>query len=165
MPLVTLKKRHEFLRLRGGVRSSNPAFLIEGKLRSPVSSESNLETARKPRNSRPGTEPVEGPILAPAATQSASSGAIVPGRSLDGDGLARFGFTVTKKLGCAVVRNRIRRKLRDVARLISDAQGLPGCDYVIVARDAALRRGTADLQADLEKALVQINRKLTASRR
>lgn len=81
------------------------------------------------------------------------------------DGPARFGFTVTKKLGSAVVRNRIRRRLREIVRSISDKQGLRGCDYVIVARDAALRRETGELRADVEKALAQVNRKLAASRR
>lgn len=139
MSLVTLKKRAEFLRLRGGARWSTPALLIEGKRRLP---------------------PATGPV--PETSRSAPSDWV---RAPDLDGPARFGFTVTKKLGSAVVRNRIRRRLREIVRSISDKQGLRGCDYVIVARDAALRRETGELRADVEKALAQVNRKLAASRR
>ena len=78
----------------------------------------------------------------------------------------RFGFTVTKKQGCAVVRNRIRRRLREVvSQLLRDGAGQPGCDYVIVARDAALRRTPADLRRDLQTALKEVDRRLAASRR
>ncbi len=63
-------------------------------------------------------------------------------------GVARFGFTVTKKVGGAVERNRIRRRLRDALR----APGLAveaGHDYVLVARREALTMRFADLVADL----------------
>ena len=45
----------------------------------------------------------------------------------------RVGFTVSKKLGCAVVRNRVRRRLREVYRL-NEARFAPGWDIVVVAR-------------------------------
>ena len=48
-------------------------------------------------------------------------------------GVNRFGYTVSTKLGGAVLRNRIRRRLREVVRL--NAPGLrPGWDIVLVAR-------------------------------
>lgn len=127
MTLVTLKRRSEFLRIRGGARWSTPSLLLEGKMRTPV---------------------------ADSALQDANP--------------ARFGFTVTKKLGTAVVRNRIRRRVREVLRQGAGKMGLLGCDYVIVARDAALRRPSEALRGDLETALTQVNRRLkspAASRR
>lgn len=48
----------------------------------------------------------------------------------------RVGLTVSKKLGHAVQRNRIRRRLREVYRL-HEAEFLPGCDLVVVARSRA----------------------------
>lgn len=54
------------------------------------------------------------------------------------DGPARFGLTVTRKVGNAVVRNRIRRRLREAIRLHGGAAMVPGVDYVIVARREVL---------------------------
>lgn len=45
----------------------------------------------------------------------------------------RVGLTVSKKLGCAVVRNRVRRRLREVYRL-NELRFAPGWDIVVVAR-------------------------------
>jgi ribonuclease P protein component len=70
------------------------------------------------------------------------------------DDLPRCGFTVTKKLGKAVVRNRIRRRLREAVRLETKAglAGRAGHDYVVVARSAALTARFADLRAHLAAA-------------
>lgn len=69
----------------------------------------------------------------------------------DGVG-ARIGFTVTKKLGGAVLRNRIRRRLKEAVRLSSDLEALPDHDYVVMAQKEALSRRFDLLQADLAKA-------------
>jgi len=50
----------------------------------------------------------------------------------------RVGFTVTKKVGVAVVRNRIRRRLREALRRVAPEAGLADYDYVVMAREAAL---------------------------
>ena len=50
----------------------------------------------------------------------------------------RVGVTVGKKLGCAVVRNRVRRRLREVYRLNED-RFLPGWDIVVVARSRCIK--------------------------
>ena len=63
--------------------------------------------------------------------------------------IARFGFTVTKQLGGAVKRNRIRRRLKAVVSLKSE-HARPGFDYVVIARAAAGTRIFADLLQDFE---------------
>ncbi|MDX2259985.1 MAG: ribonuclease P protein component [Hyphomicrobiaceae bacterium] len=74
----------------------------------------------------------------------------------------RFGFTVTKKLGNAVRRNRIRRRLKAaVAGRIADADS--ACDYVIVARDRAHDVPFADLVQDIRTALRRIARQLAGA--
>jgi ribonuclease P protein component len=75
----------------------------------------------------------------------------------------RFGFTVTKKVGGAVVRNRIRRRLREAVRLLGD--GEPGTDYVLVGRHAALTLQFERLCADLRSGLKELSRRDAAANR
>ena len=70
---------------------------------------------------------------------------------------ARFGFTVSKKIGSAVVRNRVRRRLRALAAALDPSQVRQGYDYVLIARPAAVERAYGDLKADLEQALARIH--------
>ena len=56
----------------------------------------------------------------------------------------RVGVTVSKKLGCAVVRNRVRRRLREVYRL-NEARFAPGWDIVVVARSRCVRASFSQL--------------------
>ncbi len=74
---------------------------------------------------------------------------------------ARLGLTVTKKLGGAVVRNRIRRRLRAAAREVFPENAAPGTDYVLVARTAAYDRKYADLLDDMKRALLRLSRSTT----
>ncbi|NWG72508.1 MAG: ribonuclease P protein component [Parvularculaceae bacterium] len=76
----------------------------------------------------------------------------------DDDSTIRFGFTVTKKIGKAVRRNRIRRRLREAARAVGPGHGEPGCDYVLIARAAAADRGWSALLDDLRRALLSLAR-------
>lgn len=110
MAIETLKKRAEFLRLRGGARFATPSFVLE--------------------------------------TRPALGGPSTP---------VRFGYTVTKKLGGAVVRNRIRRRLKAVVGLIAPRLARPGYDYVLVARAAAFERAFPELKKDLERALQRVH--------
>jgi len=71
------------------------------------------------------------------------------------EGRLRVGFTVTKKVGNAVVRNRAKRRLREAARLTLPATGAAGWDLVLVGRDGTGRRPFAELLADLRGALRQ----------
>ncbi|NWH07484.1 MAG: ribonuclease P protein component [Alphaproteobacteria bacterium] len=81
---------------------------------------------------------------------------MVPSREAGSD--ARCGFTVTKKMGNAVARNRIRRRLKEVARQVMPLYAEPGCDYVLVGREAALTRPFLLLLSDLRAALARIQR-------
>jgi len=108
----TLKKRAEFLRLRGGARFATPSFVLETRPREPAS---------------------------------------------DGEQGARFGFTVTKKLGGAVMRNRIRRRLKAAVSAVAPRLAHAGHDYVVVARPAAYDRAFAEIKKDLERALQRVH--------
>jgi ribonuclease P protein component len=70
-------------------------------------------------------------------------------------GPARVGFTVTRKVGNAVVRNRARRRLRAAAQQVLAEQPLAGVDLVLIGRDATLRRPFPELIADLKGALAR----------
>ena len=69
------------------------------------------------------------------------------------DAPARLGFTVTKKVGNAVVRNRTKRRLREAARLLLRERPLAGFDLVLIGRDGTRGRPFASLLDDLERAL------------
>lgn len=66
-----------------------------------------------------------------------------------GAGLARFGFTVTKKMGNSPERNRIRRRLREAVRLAASEHAEAGYDYVLIGRRAALAIPFTSLIGDL----------------
>ena len=68
----------------------------------------------------------------------------------------RVGFTVSRKVGNAVARNRVRRRLREVARLVMPGQARPDLDYVLVGRQAALARDFAALRQELLEALKRL---------
>jgi ribonuclease P protein component len=70
----------------------------------------------------------------------------------------RVGYTVSKKVGNAVVRNRVRRRLREVVRLSGAARMQTGRDYVLVGRRAALDLAFDRLIDDMSGALIRVNR-------
>jgi len=116
----TLKKRGEFLRIKGGQRWATPAFV--------------LETRPRAATERNGQSP-------------------------------RFGFTITKKIGNAVTRNRVRRRFRALVTAIGPEKARPGYDYVIIARSGATERSYQDLRADLEQALNRVHQPRSRARR
>jgi len=72
-------------------------------------------------------------------------------------GPARFGFTASKKLGNAVERNRVRRRLREVVRLSAASRLRAGHDYVLVGRRAALDMPFDGMIRDFEQALRRVH--------
>lgn len=73
----------------------------------------------------------------------------------DGNPAMRAGYTVTKKIGNSVTRNRLKRRLRAIVQIILADHGHAGADHVLIGRDGGLTRDFAQLQADLEKALAK----------
>lgn len=111
MAPATLKKRSEFLWVRGGRRWSTGSFVLEARER------------------QDGTQ----------------------------DDPARFGFTVSKKVGGAVERNRIRRRLRALTAALEPGRLKPGFDYVLIARSGAITRAFTELKSDLDQAIARVH--------
>ena len=73
----------------------------------------------------------------------------------DGDPSIRVGFTVTKKIGNAVVRNRMKRRFRELLRAALPGQGLPDHDHVLIGREGGIERDFAQLREELSAALAR----------
>ncbi|MFN4090571.1 MAG: ribonuclease P protein component [Alphaproteobacteria bacterium] len=93
-----------------------------------------LQTLRRDRTGGPDGEPGTVPI---------------PG--------VRVGFTVSRKVGCAVERNRVRRRLRAAVDRVFADHARPGTDYVVIGRRQALARDFTDLVTDLETAMRRLD--------
>jgi ribonuclease P protein component len=131
--LLRLRRREDFLRVAASRRRwVTPAFILQARER------------REP----------------PDGAQSASarvSGSILAGSKLPGSGLeVRVGFTVSRKVGNAVVRNRVRRRLRAAAAEVLPSHAAPGYDLVLVGRAGGLTRPYDRLIQDLHVALGKV---------
>lgn len=71
------------------------------------------------------------------------------------DGSLRFGVTVTKKIGNAVVRNRMKRRFRALLRDLLPRFGVAGADHVMIGREGGVERDFALLRSELEQALAR----------
>ena len=87
-----------------------------------------------------------------------AAGFVLQARRRSDEGPARVGFTVSKKVGNAVERNRVRRRLREIVRL-SPLPLLRGHDYVLVGRRAALSLPFARIAQDYEGALQRVEKR------
>ena len=76
----------------------------------------------------------------------------------DGSPVKRIGITVTKKIGGAVVRNRMKRRLRALARELLPESGVAGADHVLIGRAGGVERSFDDLRRELAKALGKVSR-------
>lgn len=81
------------------------------------------------------------------------------------DGPIGLGFTATKKIGSAVIRNRARRRLREAARKLMPELGQAGVDYVLVARQSTPVVPWAALLDDVGNALIRLRADLDAGAR
>ena len=70
----------------------------------------------------------------------------------------RVGFTVTKKIGGAVVRNRMKRRFRALAREIVPLKGFAGSDHVMIGRAKGIDRDFSLLRTELSQALDRLRR-------
>ena len=80
-------------------------------------------------------------------------GLVLQALKRDDDAPARLGFTVTKKVGNAVIRNRTRRRLKEAARLLLAERTVTGVDLVLIGRDSTRKRNFIALQSDIKRAL------------
>ncbi len=73
----------------------------------------------------------------------------------DDDPMIRVGFTVTKKVGNSVVRNRMKRRMRELARSLVLTQGIEGADHILIGRIGGIERDYGQLHIELTKALIK----------
>jgi len=97
-------------------------------------------------------------FLAAAKGVSEARGAVVVQRLDRRDGLpvVRLGFTATRKVGNAVLRNRAKRRLREAARAAAPLLAVPGSDYVFIARMGTADRPWDRLLDDVKSALTRL---------
>ncbi|MEJ8406499.1 ribonuclease P protein component [Brevundimonas vesicularis] len=97
-------------------------------------------------------------FLAAAKGVSEARGAVVIQRLERGDGSPHIGlgFTATKKIGGAVQRNRAKRRLREAARAMLAQHGVPGSDYVFIARMGTTERAWDRLLDDVKSTLTRL---------
>ncbi|PKP92629.1 MAG: ribonuclease P protein component [Alphaproteobacteria bacterium HGW-Alphaproteobacteria-14] len=91
-------------------------------------------------------------LSANAGTRNARAGFVLLTRPNGGKGI-RFGITVTKKIGNAVVRNRMKRRFRELLRAALPTLGLPDHDHVLIGRAGGVERDFALMAEELTKAL------------
>jgi ribonuclease P protein component len=123
--------------------------------------------AERPPRARPQEAQRLGTIKKRADFLAANGGlrAATPGFVLlvrdrkDDDPRMRVGFTVTKKIGGAVVRNRMKRRFRALAREVVAANGFPGADHVMIGRGNGIERDFGLLRTDLAVALDRLRKR------
>lgn len=94
--------------------------------------------------------------VAAKGRKAPSPGLVLQAMRREDAGPARLGFTVTKKVGNAVVRNRTRRRLRAAAREVLRSSPVQGVDMVLVGRDSTRGRRFVELVDDLRRAMVKL---------
>ena len=85
----------------------------------------------------------------------ARPGFVLLARPNGGEG-KRYGITVTKKIGNAVVRNRMKRRFRELLRAALPEHGLADHDHVLIGRDGGVERDFARLGEELKQALARV---------
>jgi len=104
-------------------------------------------------------------VAASKAAWQARPGVVVQAKKRDDasvNGAIKVGFTATKKIGNAVVRNRCKRRLREAAEVMIPQFGLPGHDYVLIARADTVSRDWKALLDDVKAALIRLAAKPVA---
>jgi ribonuclease P protein component len=91
-------------------------------------------------------------LAANRGLRNARPGFVLLTRSNEGQG-KRFGVTVTKRIGNAVVRNRMKRRFRELLRAALPDEGLADHDHVLIGREGGIERDFATMRAELSRAL------------
>ncbi len=94
--------------------------------------------------------------VASKGRKAPSPGLVLQAMARGDDAPVRLGFTVTKKVGNAVIRNRTRRRLREAARLLLAETPAVGADLVLVGRDTTRTRKFTLLIDDLRRGLAKL---------
>jgi ribonuclease P protein component len=104
-------------------------------------------------------------VAAAKGTRATATAFVLQTRKRRDDGTVRVGFTVSKKVGNAVERNRVRRRLREIVRHAPRAGLRPGYDYVLIGRRAALSTPFALMIKDFNHALRRVHNASAANGR
>jgi ribonuclease P protein component len=96
--------------------------------------------------------------VASSGRKAAMPGLVLQARARPESDEVRVGFTASRKVGGAVVRNRAKRRLRAAAAAVLAARGRPAQDYVLIARAETVRRPWRLLLDDLDRALGRVDR-------
>ena len=97
-------------------------------------------------------------LRAARAKRSGQPGFLLQARARDDEDAPRVGYTCSKKIGNAVARNRAKRRLREVARLVLGEQAQQGWDYVLVGRpNETISRPFDQLVTDLKRAVAKVH--------
>ncbi|MCK0127238.1 ribonuclease P protein component [Erythrobacter sp. F6033] len=91
-------------------------------------------------------------LTANKGLRNARAGFVLQTRPNGGQGM-RYGITVTKKIGNAVIRNRMKRRFRELLRAKLPELGLPDHDHVLIGRAGGVERDFHTMAAELDKAL------------
>ncbi len=76
----------------------------------------------------------------------------------DGDPAIRLGITVTKKVGNAVIRNRMKRRFRALGRELLPTQGIAGADHILIGRSGGIERDYGALRDEFGAALRKLSK-------
>jgi len=95
-------------------------------------------------------------LRAAAGKKAAVGGVVLQALMRDDQAPVRLGFTVTRKVGNAVVRNRTRRRLKEAVRLVLQDEPIFGVDLVLIGRNSTRGREFRELQADIKRALDRV---------
>ena len=93
-------------------------------------------------------------LAANRGMRNAKPGFVLLTRPNEGKG-KRYGITVTKKIGNAVVRNRMKRRFRELLWAALPEGGLPGHDHILIGREGGVERDFAQLREELDAALTR----------
>jgi ribonuclease P protein component len=96
-------------------------------------------------------------LAAASGVKAPAPAFVLQARNRRDGGPTRIGFTVSRKVGNAVERNRVRRRLREVVRIAAPAAMRPGHDYVLIGRRAALDHPFGRLVEELDQAIRRVH--------